>query len=320
MSFRANRLRHSPPDDEGYILPTVIVVLTVGAMVAIALLGYAAALLKAGGDDADSVLHLYAADAGITTMKHRLEQGTVTTPSQFMFGDVKVEVTSTTTPRAPGQYRTTVLQPDLLDDYPVAVIIRDVPQDTQLDVRWQYILPHIPTQAPTNTTTTPGTHSPTPTPTAVPPAIQGREQVAEGTPGPTLIVTSNPCLDGQRDCVVEITTKLLGVEGIEFVFAPGEDEVSTLPFARTCTDRRNRSHFCLTAASLDYVVVSTTGRATVTAYIRQFPGWRLDDSAGDVVAYIRSDVVKILSWKPYANPTPTPNSDDEQDEPQALDE
>lgn len=324
MSFRANRLRHSPPDDEGYILPTVIVVLTIGAMVAIALLGYAAALLKAGGDDADSVLHLYAADAGITTMKHRLEQGTVTTPSQFMFGDVKVEVTSTTTTRAPGQYRTTVLQPDLLDEDPVIVIIEDVPQDTQLDVHWQYILPHILTQAPTNTTTTPGTHSPAPTPTAVPPAIEVYVHMGpqiEGTPRPTPIVTSVPChlddrQDDQRGCVkIEEPLDLpKRMEDIRFVFPPGEDEVSTLPFARTCTDRRIRSHFCLTAASLDYVVVSTTDSATVTAYIRQFPGW-CESPSGGATHYERCDDVRILSWKPYANPTPIPNSDDEQDEP-----
>ena len=50
---------------------------------------------------------------------------------------------------------------------------------------------------------------------------------------------------------------------------------------------------------MDYVVESTTGSATVTAYIRQFPGWRPDDSSDDGVTYKRYDVVKILSWKPY---------------------
>lgn len=334
MSFRANRLRHSPPDDEGYILPTVIVVLTVGAMVAIALLGYAAALLKAGGDDADSVLHLYAADAGITTMKHRLERGEDTPPPPFTFGDditVKVGVTSTTTPHAllstptPTPHPIDPGLPDLFDEdqYPVIVIIESVPQGTELDVRWQYILPHIPTQAPTNTTTTPGTHSPTPTPTAVPPSINVYVHMGpqiEGTPTPTPIATSTPCQadrpDDQRGCVkVDEPLDLPEeVEGIEFVFDPGEDEVSTLPFARTCTDRRIRSHFCLTAASLDYVVVSTTGNATVTAYIRQIPGW-CESPSGGATHYERCDVVEILSWKPYPpNPTPTPNSDDLQDE------
>ena len=345
MSFRANRLRHSPPDDEGYILPTVIVVLTVGAMVAIALLGYAAALLKAGGDDADSVLHLYAADAGITTMKHLLERGTVTPPEPFMFGDdieVKVGVTPITTSHAPLPTHTVTPHPidpglpDLFDEdqYPVAVIIESVPRGTELNVRWQYsLLPPPPPQAtstpptasvlqPTNTPTPPDNSSPAPTPTQVPPPIQGREQVAEGTPRPTPIVSSTPCLDGQLDCVVEITTEPLDlpeeVEDIEFVFDPGEDEVSTLPFARTCTDRRIRSYFCLTAKPQHYVVVSTTGNATVTAYILQFPGWCESPSGGfpdGATHYERCDDVEILSWKPYPpNPTPTPNSDDEQDE------
>lgn len=317
MSFRANRLRHSPPDDEGYILPTVIVVLTVGAMVAIALLGYAAALLKAGGDDADSVLHLYAADAGITTMKHRLEQGTVTTPSQFMFGDVKVEVTSTTTtPRAPLRTPTPTPQsvdphlPDLLeeDQDSVAVIIGDVPPGTSLDIHWQYSLlsPHD-----------------TSTPTAVPPSIEvyvKMEPQIEGTPIATSALCQDYQPDDQRGCV-EVNPLLHlpeKVEHIEFVFNQGEDNVQTFQFATTCPTRRNISHFCLTAAPLDYVVVSTTGSATVTAYIRQFPGWCLGDSPNGrfldgATYYERCDDVKILSWKPYLDPTPTPNSDDEQD-------
>ena len=348
MSFRANRLRHSPPDDEGYILPTVIVVLTVGAMVAIALLGYAAALLKAGGDDADSVLHLYAADAGITTMKHLLERGTVTPPEPFMFGDVKVEVTSTTTtPRAPGQYRTTVLQPDLLDEYPATVIIQSVPPGTELDVRWQYIAPSptpspqptstptptgnsspTPTPTPTSTQAPPGnpsltpTPTPTSTPTPVPPSIKGSVRVRgqmEETPTPTPIVTSTPCLDRQRNCVnivAPLDELLERMETIRFDFDPGQDKVWTRPFVNTC-QARDRSYFCLTAAPRYYVVVSTTGNATVTAYIRQFPGWCESSDGGftNRATYERCDDVEILSWKPYLDPTPTPNPDDEQDEP-----
>ena len=327
MSFRANRLRHSPPDDEGYVLPTVIVVLTIGAMVAIALLGYAAALLKAGGDDADSVLHLYAADAGITTMKHRLERGTVTPPEPFMFGDdieVQVAVTPNPMPHAPLPTHTVTPHPidpglpDLFDEDqdPVIVIINSVPLGTELDVRWQYSLFHPPLPRATST------------PTAVLPSIEvyvRMGQQIKGTPTPTPITTSDPCEDyqpdDQRGCV-EVRQPLglpERVENIELFFAPGDHVVSTPRFERACT-AQNRSHFCLTAAPLYYVVVSKTDSATVTAYIRQFPGWHLDDSSDDGVTYKRSDVVEILSWKPYANPTPTPNSDDEQDEAQAPDE
>lgn len=338
MSFRANYRRHSTPDDEGYILPTVIVVLTVGAMVAIALLGYAAALLKAGGDDADSVLHLYAADAGITTMKHRLEQGTATPPEPFMFGDditVKVKViTPIPQLRAPLSATPTPQPvephlPDPLDDeYPVTVIIKSVPPGLTLDVRWQYRLLRIaPPEHPTAIAPPPDNGpqlppSPTPTPTPVLPSIKGYVRMGpqiEGTPTPTPIVTSTPCPGGERNCVmINGPLDLPGVETIEFIFDLDEDEVSSLSsFESVCPARRNISYFCLSAAPLDYVVVSTTDRATVTAYIRQIPRWRLDDYddySDEVVTYKRHDVVEILSWKPskpsYSNltATPTPKS------------
>ena len=328
MSFRANRLRHLPPHEDGYVLPSVILVLTVGAMVAIALLGYAAALLKAGGDDADSVLHLYAADAGITTMKRRLEQGTTTPPTPIMFGDditVKVEVIRT--PRAP--LGTLTPQPIVLrlldpsDEY--SVIIESVPPGSILDVRWRYVLlptaspepssdpvptsdpqltgDHSPTPTPTPTGSPQPTSTPTNTPTPVPPSIEvyvPPRSVAEGTPTPTPIVTSVPCHpDGQRNCV-EIQEQLDSLEreeDIEVVFNTGNDMVSAPGFfAPACPARRNISYFCLTAAPMDYVVVSTTGSATVTAYIRRFPRWttrtgELDDPPYDVI---------ILSWKPYS--------------------
>lgn len=338
MSFRANRLRYSPPDEDGYVLPSIILVLTVGAMVAIALLGYAAALLKAGGDDADSVLHLYAADAGITTMKHRLEQGTVTPPTPFTFGDDITDVTvkvDIRTPRAPLGTLTPqpiVLRlPDLSDED--SVIIESVPPGSILDVRWRYVL--LPTTspepssdpAPTSDPQLTGDHSPTPTPTPtgsqqptstpiptstptpVPPSIEvyvPPRSVAEGTPTP--IVTSVPCPDDQRNCVEIVEQPLDSLEreeDIEVVFNQGGDKVSAPAFfARACPDP-DRSYFCLTAAPMDYVVVSTTGSATVTAYIRRFPRWtrtgELDDPPYDVI---------ILSWKPYP-----PSSDEPPDAP-----
>lgn len=339
MSFRANRLRHSPPHEDGYVLPSVILVLTVGAMVAIALLGYAAALLKAGGDDADSVLHLYAADAGITTMKRRLEQGTTTPPTPIMFGGVKVTVTIRT---PPARLHTLTPQPivlrlpDLSDEYPV--IIESVPPGSILDVRWWYVPPRSPSPQPADVpppaqptgdhsatpTPTPtgspqpiSTPTPTSTPTLVPPSIEvyvSPRSVAEGTPTPTPIVTSVPCHpDGQRNCVEIDKQQLDSIEreeDIEVVFDQGGDMVSAPWFAPACPAAQNRSYFCLTAAPMDYVVESTTGSATVTAYIRQFPGWRPDDSSDDGVTYKRYDVVKILSWKPHP-----PSSDEPPDAP-----
>lgn len=316
MSFRANRLRHSSPDEDGYVLPSVILVLTVGAMVAIALLGYAAALLKAGGDDADSVLHLYAADAGITTMKHRLKQGTVTPPTPFMFGDditdvtVKVEIRTSQAPLGTLTPQPIILGlPDLSDEY--SVIIESVPPGSELNVRWRYVLPRSPSPqlagvpppaqptddpSPTPTPTPTGSPQPTSTPTPVPPSIKvyvPPRSVAEGTPTP--IVTSVPCPDDQRNCVEIVEQPLEREEDIEVVFDTGEDMVSAPQLARACPARRNISYFCLTAAPMDYVVVSTAGSATVTAYIRRFPRWKrtgeLDDPPYDVI---------ILSWKPYS--------------------
>lgn len=341
MSFRANRLRHSPPHEDGYVLPSVILVLTVGAMVAIALLGYAAALLKAGGDDADSVLHLYAADAGITTMKRRLEQGTATPPTPFTFGDDIKEVRVGVTPMPLAPLGTLTPQPIVLrlldpsDEY--SVIIESVPPGSILDVRWRYVPPRSPspqpadvpppaqptgdhsaTPTPTPTGSPQPTSTPTSTPTPVPPSIEvyvSPRSVVDGTPTP--IVRSVPCHpDGQQNCVeIQQPLDLLErEEDIEVVFDQGGDMVSAPWFAPTCPAAQNRPYFCLTAAPMDYVVVSTTGSATVTAYIRQFPGWRPDDSSDDGVTYKRYDVVKILSWKPHP-PTPDNVQDMQPDAP-----
>ena len=57
------------------MLPLVLIIVAIGAMVVIGLLGYASGLLRAGGNDADALQELYAADAGITHVKRLLEQG-----------------------------------------------------------------------------------------------------------------------------------------------------------------------------------------------------------------------------------------------------
>ena len=63
------------PSEAGFILPLVLIIVAIGAMVVIGLLGYASGLLRAGGEDADALQELYAADAGITHVKKLLEQG-----------------------------------------------------------------------------------------------------------------------------------------------------------------------------------------------------------------------------------------------------
>lgn len=321
MSFQANR-RQSQPDDGGYALPIVIVVIAVGAMVAIALLGYAAALLRAGEDDADSLLHLYAADAGITRMKERLEEELDPDPIGFMFGDIEVKVEADHHPSnsvlplqtlTPQPIDPRVPVPATLDEtYPIT--IQSVPSGWLLDVRWEY-------------STTTARVLPSDEPQNPPYTSPSIKVEAEGTP----IATSESCEDYQQDdeslgCL-QVRNNELGAGNIDIVFDPGTEEwVSTRPGRGLCPNENGKT-LCvipvpaasspnadqalgyLPALQEDYIVVSTSGDTTVTAYIRQIPGWCLDDSSyglGVEPAYERCDDVKILSWKPYP-----PNSDDE---------
>lgn len=308
MSFQANR-RQSQPDDGGYALPIVIVVIAVGAMVAIALLGYAAALLKAGADDADSLRHLYAADAGITAMRDQRERKWDTGPMEFMFGDnisVKVGITPAPAPPAPLPNPTPqpidprVLVPDTLDE-PYPITIKSVPPDLLLHVRWEYA-----------------------SSTSTPPSIRLE---AEETP----IATSEPCTDYPQD------TEFLGCQWVSYevqdtggdltiVFDPGTvkglltlrghpptypNEDSRTPLgviaAPGGSSLNPGAHAGQVLGSLPglptyHTVESKADAVTVTAYIRQIPQWCLDDSSDDLDVertYERCDDVTILSWKPY---------------------
>ena len=62
------------PGEAGFVLPLVLIIVAIGAMVVIGLLGYASGLLRAGGEDADTLKELYAADAGVAYVKKLLEQ------------------------------------------------------------------------------------------------------------------------------------------------------------------------------------------------------------------------------------------------------
>ena len=311
MSFQANR-RQSQPDDGGYALPIVIVVIAVGAMVAVALLGYAAALLKAGADDADSLRHLYAADAGIATMKERLKDGESTLLEPLMVDDieVRVEVTPVSTPRAPLPTLTPPpIDPELPDplEGPHEVIVKSVPPRSVLDVRWEY------------STTTDRTMSSEYTPPSIkvyPPTE------AEGTP----IATSKPCADYPQD------NESLGCQQVSYEvkdtrvdltvdFDPGTvGGLSTLRGRPPTCPNKNGTTLCvsrtpdpagadedegsapLVALQEEYIVVSMAGTTTVTAYIHQIHQWCLDDSSNDLGVgrtYERCDDVKIRSWKPY---------------------
>ena len=84
------------PSESGFILPLVLIIVAIGAMVVIGLLGYASGLLRAGGEDADALQELYAADAGIAHVKKLLEQGAphdVIAPIEVNGLEVKMVVT-----------------------------------------------------------------------------------------------------------------------------------------------------------------------------------------------------------------------------------
>ena len=348
MSFQANR-RQSQPDDGGYALPIVIVVIAVGAMVAIALLGYAAALLRAGEDDADSLLHLYAADAGITAMKDWLERGR--DPDEFtpfLGGDIKLEVTAhtptptpvpTTDPNPPsGTLSPTAtptpakaisLKPELPNPLENAssVIIKSVPQNSALDIRWATSTPRALTPQPKQ-----DKHY-------SPPSIEVYLLPRNTDEEETLVATSVRCPDdpdcpndpqddGPKDYIwVRYNVPDTRGLNLRIVFNSGTEQVRTRPGrSPPCTNKTlcvipvpaasspnaDQALGYLPALQEDYIVVSTSGDTTVTAYIRQIPGWCLDDSSdglGVEPAYERCDDVKILSWKPYPRDPPDEDED-----------
>lgn len=309
MSFQANR-RQAQPDDGGYALPIVIVVIAVGAMVAIALLGYAAALLKAGADDADSLRHLYAADAGITEMKLKLEEGNAT-PELLMVGDIEVTIEVTPSPTPPA------IVPQLPDPLKARyeVIIESVPPDSVLDVRWVFattteeVMPSGRSDEPLK--------SPAMSSAYTPPSINVHWEYEK-------LPTSDSCPDSPQ-AKLRACYKVPGTGDVRIAFDPGTEDVLTTPpeDPPPACPNENGTTICvipepravgdspdlestagepLPAVKRHHVVVSSAGGVTVTAYIRQISQWCLDDSSDDLdvePTYERCDDVTILSWKPY---------------------
>lgn len=271
MSFQSNR-RQSQPDEAGYALPIVIVVITVGALAAVALLGYAAALLRAGEDDADSLLHLYAADAGITEMKRRLQDGRGPAPIEFTFGGIPVNVPTPTSTSGGDMHQLAPMPqaakaiplelPNPLDD-DYSVTIKSVPSGSVLDVRWEYsttteaVTPsgrsgksaECKSQATSSTDTSPSTYAS--------PCIKVRwpsESEAKETP------TSVPCLgtpqDGDPQGYFHYLQGCYEVPDpggdLEIVFDPGTEEHlltrPAYPSSPECPNR-NGSYFCVTRAT-----------------------------------------------------------------------
>ena len=298
------------PDEAGFILPLVLIIVAIGAMVVIGLLGYASGLLRAGGEDADALRELYAADAGIAHVKKLLEQGSPhddISPIEVNGLEVHMAVTPIGTPGAavptPQPHP---VDPELPSDFfePRRVTLDSVPEGTKVDISWAFTqLTPTPTPIPTPTPDPPDPNpTPTPTPTPIPtyPSIIIYGAVGTATP----IATTEPLralVPGAERWLDLRDIELPDAETYVVDFDPGtvKDLVSD-PFTQDSHNcgRRTEPQFCLTTPPMDYIVVSTAGDTTVTAYLRQMPRWTLRYTGGVNYTLSRGKVY-TLSWKPY---------------------
>ena len=295
------------------MLPLVLIIVAIGAMVVIGLLGYASGLLRAGGEDADALKELYAADAGITHVKRLLEQED---PLPSTIDPIEVNgimVTMAVTPiGTPGVAvptpRPQAIDPELTEGHlgPHLVTLKSVPEGTKLDVSWAFTR-LTPTPTPTATQTPISipsiTPTPIPTPTSTPTPIFPSLAVYRGLGGGTPIATAEP-LDGflpgqERWLDVEEELVDAGTFSVNFDHGTLTDLVSDIftEDSQEC-DSRTDPHFCLATPAKDYVVVSKAGETTVTAYVRQMPKWTLRFTGGVNYTHSGGEVV-TLSWKPY---------------------
>ena len=279
------------PGEAGFVLPLVLIIVAIGAMVVIGLLGYASGLLRAGGEDADTLKELYAADAGITYVKRLLEQEFPhenISPIQVNGINVEMVVTAVETPgTAVPTPRPQAIDPELQEGHfgPHLVTLKSVPDGTMLDISWAF------TQL-----------TPTPTPALSYPSLA---VLGGGTP----IATTEPLTEvvPERKYWIDLPPRgrppieLLGAKTYIVDFNTGtlEDLVSdSFTEDKDKCGKQTIAHFCLTTPAKDYIVVSTAGDTTVTAYLRQMPQWTLEYPGGINYTFSGAEVV-TLSWKPY---------------------
>ena len=299
------------PSEAGFILPLVLIIVAIGAMVVIGLLGYASGLLRAGGEEADALQELYAADAGVAHVKKLLEQGPLPEsiePISINGLEVEMAVTPVGTPGAavptPQPHP---VDPELQEGQPGfhLVTLKSVPEGSKADISWAFTrLTPTPSPTPTPTpvrlveditpTPTP-THTPTPIPTF--PSLSIYAGLGGGTP----IAMTEPIAvvrTGQKQWLDLPDVQLLDADTFVVDFNHGTltDLVSD-PFTSDC-DSPTDPLFCLTTPAMDYIVVSKAGGVTVTAYLRQMPEWILGIQGGINYTLSGGEVV-ILSWKPY---------------------
>ena len=288
------------PDEAGFILPLVLIIVAIGAMVVIGLVGYATGLFRAGGQDTDALRELYAADAGVAHVKKLLQQQQEEKDQcdaklkiEVNSLEVNIRVICESTPRtAVPTPQPVPIDPLLPDNHllPHPVTLNSVPEGTKVDIIWAFTQP---------------TPMPTPTPVPTYPSVAISAGLGEVTP----IATTEPLKEmvSGRKYWIDIPPRdrppleLLDAETFVVNFDPGTVRgLVSDPFTKEC-DSPTDPYFCLTTPPMDYIVISTAGQTTVTAYLRQMPEWNLDDMgyAGRISYTFSGGKVDTLSWKPY---------------------
>lgn len=281
--------------EAGFILPLALIIVAIGAMVVIGLLGYASGLLRAGGEDADALKELYAADAGIAHVKNLLREGPLPTPPTPI-PTIEVNGLEVNVYRTPVATPNPVVPPPLPE--PIApqlpdklneihlVTLKSVPEGTQVNISWAFM----------------------------PPLISAAPSIfiykSEDMTAPVTICqpSSNVPAEGRQwiDCSADLETSEVGAYVVKF--DPGTAiglESATFSEDPQVCDTPTEPRFCLTTPpvdygviSTDYIVVSEVGDTTVTAYLRQMHDWELGDNGGISYTYSGGEV-HTLSWKPY---------------------
>ena len=246
----------------------MLIIVAVGAIVIIGLLGYTTAVLRAGGKDADALIELYAAEAGIAELKERLLNGESITlpwaPPQFEIDGLAVEV-SVNYPEVAAPKTPRYIDPGIgtvSANQPYRLVLRDVVFNSEMSVNWAF-------QAVTSSiTSTIAIH-------------RGDEPDGEVTKVDESIKESPNSLK-----ITDLTSGTYTVE-----FSASTSPLVTEPFIDTgALD----STWIYGSIYQDYVVTSKAGDTTVTAYLRQIPGPTTSSTGGKI-----PQKVYTLSWKPY---------------------
>ena len=237
----------------------MLIIVAVGAIVIIGLLGYTTAVLRAGGEDADALIELYAAEAGIAQVKERLLNGESIPPPTFEVNGLTVEVS------VADPIRQAPDTPQYIDPRVDSVsgsetkffTIDSVRPNTEIEVNWAYI----PELATSTIRFFSGSNLVTTNPVVTSTSTSPNRLKVEPTVSTTYTI----------EFETHTTTTL---ESAPFSAAGDVD-----------------SSWVSASTYRDYIITSKTGDTTVTAYLRQVFNPTDPQSV--------TPQVHTLSWKPY---------------------